>query len=202
MVIMPLILHWPTGGKVTLIGLGDDALEQEGQTDKVSWRMGDFDALWVWCEHCPPMAPYDALVDTMAVAPGDLLAIGQFTGNHWRKIFNVYAKCVFAAGQDRAQSWQDYRDNELLQPSSGTRLIWQAQQWTGGQPRVLHWIMGKTYAAKLGLEPKAGAVRMNTDFAVNHELNYVITPYFDYRQLSNLKIEQLIKLIRDEWPCG
>ena len=187
---------------MTLSGLGDNAIEQGRPASKGPWRLGVFEQIWVWCEHCPLMAPYDEIEDTLPVVAGDLLAIGHFTGNHWRKIFNVYAKSVFSIYQGQASTWQQYRDNELLQKNSGTRLIWQSRDFLGGPPQVLHWVMGKQYASQLGLEPRSGTRRVNNDFAVNHELNCVITPYFDYRQLSNIKMEQLVQLIRDEWPCG
>ena len=54
--------------------------------------------------------------------------------------------------------------------------------------------MGKTYANKLGLAEQA--LWLNEFFAINKTTNTIVCPYFDYRQLSNIKISQLANLIK------
>jgi hypothetical protein len=36
---------------------------------------------------------------------------------------------------------------------------------------------------------------LDNDFAINRSLKIIVCPYFDYRQLSNIKIERLAELI-------
>ncbi|GGF77493.1 DUF6942 family protein [Alteromonas lipolytica] len=128
--------------------------------------------------------------------PQDIYRIGQACGNGWRKVFNVYAKLVFALPESLGlrgdnTSWQAFRDNRLLQAGSGTAL------WFGvpGEftPDVLHIVTGKTYANSLTF---ASSFHWETpEFALDLKRNLVVCPYFDYRQLSNSKILFLIELL-------
>jgi hypothetical protein len=59
--------------------------------------------------------------------------------------------------------------------------------------------MGKTYAKSL---LSSGAldlelIWLNNEFAINHSQRLIVCPYFDYRQLSNVKIERLAELIKE-----
>jgi hypothetical protein len=58
--------------------------------------------------------------------------------------------------------------------------------------------MGKQYAIDMGYHEyqHEGLVRLDNDFVIWPTKKLIICPYFDYRQLSNVKIERLVELIR------
>jgi len=126
----------------------------------------------------------------------DIYNIGQACGNGWRKVFNVYAKLIFALPptlgfRDTTSRWQDFRDSRLLQAGSDTALWFSEPE--AFSPDVLHIITGKTYANSLSV---ASSLYWETpEFALNKQRNIVVCPYFDYRQLSNAKIMFLINLL-------
>ena len=164
------------------------------------------------------------------VSQGEIYACGQACGNGWRKVFNVYAKLVFAyasenLGTSDYNCWQDYRDQKLLQLNSGTSLMFTAPDFTASNlstpnlnepllnehdsgkphtsdsgiahsvPPAVHIIMGRTYANSLKLPHYL--TWLDNEFAVNREHQIIVCPYFDYRQLSNMKIIRLVELIAE-----
>ena len=170
----------------------------------------------VYLANRPPMAEY-LNTDVMDSLPmGEIRRIANETGNHWRKIFNVYAKLIYClAGLQRSSllrqygSWQAYRDRLLLQQGSDTELYFdhfglfsqlnvafdreaQGIDSASGE-RVVHIVMGKSFSERL-LE--GGSLEwLDDDFAINYKKSLIVCPYFDYRQLSNVKIERLAALI-------
>ena len=185
-----------------LIGLGDDQVI----TKKV--------CINVYIANRPPMSPYDVSSDFQPMMGGEIAAIAQHTGNHWRKVFNVYAKLMYelmqalqGRGLSKAQhfsdmlevhkSWQHYRDHQLLQASSGCRLLFSAPQLDADDD--IHIIMGKGYAQQLGFNYKPPYLvdHEHEDFACYRESRVILCPYFDYRQLSNIKISALVGIILD-----
>jgi len=136
------------------------------------------------------------------LSPGEIAHICTETGNHWRKIFNVYAKLVFslAGGKlgpqlDRYSRWQIYRDEALLMQGSETALWFSPPGPGAGLSRVdgVHVIMGKQYGASVCQYPLSP---VDVDFSINAERRLIICPYFDYRQLSNKKLAILSELIQ------
>lgn len=156
----------------------------------------------VYCGNRPPMPPYEELEDLMPLQASDIATIAQHTGNHWRKIFNVYSKLMFEwlhgqRGLPRGiESWQNYRDRFLLQAHSGEALLFDAPV-LDANPTDIHLIMGKQYAAQLGFheDQQQGMYRLDADFAIWPAKRLIVCPYFDYRQLSNIKITALVKLL-------
>ena len=75
----------------------------------------------VYIENRPPLYEYKALEEITPVTTGEISAIGQQCGNGWRKVFNVYAKLLFALDKEQfgftklAATWQAYRDRFLFQ---------------------------------------------------------------------------------------
>ena len=174
----------------------------------------------VYIANRPPMAPYDEQKDCVPMIKGEILAIGQHTGNHWRKVFNVYAKLMFACiqlmekkvsalpslqqylnGFDAFTRWQDYRDACLLQSGSATALLFSPPCFdakpSGQTQQTIHIIMGKGYAQQCGFEyePPFLLEHQHGDFAVYQQKRLILCPYFDYRQLSNEKITVLVDII-------
>lgn len=78
------------------------------------------------------MPYFETLEQLEPVVSGQINSINQHCGNGWRKVFNVYAKVLFALPSEyysfakQAVSWQAYRDELLLQQHSGTALLFSA----------------------------------------------------------------------------
>ena len=139
--------------------------------------------------------------DIIALQKGEITAVGQVCGNGWRKVFNVYAKLMFALSSESTIAmqrnefvdWQTYRDQRLLQQNSRTALMFNDYQATPTDSDVVHIIMGRTYANSLDLPPSLQW--LDREFAIDHKFKLIVCPYFDYRQLSNIKIIRLVELI-------
>jgi hypothetical protein len=145
---------------------------------------------------------YQNLLQLQHVQPllsGEIAAIGKMCGNGWRKVFNVYAKLVFAlppgvvSKAKSGESWQAYRDDLLLQQASDTALIFSPPRFESEKNSRLHIIMGRTYAKSLYLPTTLEW--LDKEFAVDWDKRLIICPYFDYRQLSNSKIIRLVELL-------
>ena len=158
----------------------------------------------VFVANRPPLKEYEQNNVFSMMAVGEIKRIATETGNHWRKIFNVYAKFIYSLGMhnnDKAilkyATWQQYRDERLLQSGSKTELHCEhsglEQLFLINDPATVKIVMGKTYAESL-LE-NIDLTWIDIDFAINKEHRIIVCPYFDYRQLSNVKIEALITLV-------
>ena len=147
----------------------------------------------VYIENIPPLERYQNLQITRPMEQGEIKMIADETGNHWRKIFNVYAKLLFDINPRTFSTWQQLRDNYLLQNSGHEALLFSPPEFNEAPSPILHIIMGKSYANKLGLADSA--FWLNDCFAINKQKRIIICPYFDYRQLSNARITQLVGLI-------
>ncbi len=169
----------------------------------------------VFIANRPPLPVYESLNQLEPMIAGDISFIGQETGNHWRKIFNVYAKLFHGLLVSRdallgdIASWQQFRDHHLLQGNSQTALLFSRPVFNGVDKPIhktntkanINIIMGKNYAAQLGFERVEGSelIILDRDFAICPRRNLIVCPYFDYRQLSNIKILKLIDLINQMW---
>ena len=160
----------------------------------------------VYIANTPPLVEYQQLKVVTPLTQGEIFAIGQQCGNGWRKVFNVYAKLLYALDSTLfsfstlAPSWQQYRDQYLLQPKSGTALLFSSPdvEIMNLTAQSIHIIMGRTYAKKLIalgelIEPLTW---LDEEFAFNRNSRVVVCPYFDYRQLSNIKISKLSEIIK------
>lgn len=170
---------------------------------------GDADAqVNVYIANRPPMAEYAELQQVQPLQGGEIELINRACGNGWRKVFNVYAKLLFALDTKQfvfsaqTTSWQLFRDRHLLQQHSNTALWFSAPKLTAGSNKI-HIIAGRTYAKTLldaGLNTEL--VWLNNEFAVDRYYRVLVCPYFDYRQLNNEKLIFLAQLIKelDETP--
>ncbi|PCI57368.1 MAG: hypothetical protein COB45_03925 [Gammaproteobacteria bacterium] len=162
----------------------------------------------VYIANRPPIYEYQQLEHLTALTTGEISYIGQHCGNGWRKVFNVYAKLLYALDKQHfnfasfAPTWQQYRDDYLLQTHSKNSLLFSAPQLTpvknNTNQKAVHIIMGKTHAKSL-LSTGALDVELtwlNNEFAINYLQRVIVCPYFDYRQLSNVKIDRLAELIK------
>ncbi|GAA5130252.1 DUF6942 family protein [Thalassotalea piscium] len=149
--------------------------------------------LKVYIENRPPLAPYLTLEHCLPLRKDDISTIGKETGNHWRKIFNVYAKLIYELAPQHFATWQQLRDLSLLQKESNQCLVFSAPKFKA-PTKEISIIMGKTYATTLGIAQKCQW--LSPVFAINSSLNIIVCPYFDYRQLTNERITQLTTLIK------
>ncbi|UTV29712.1 DUF6942 family protein [Photobacterium atrarenae] len=165
-----------------------------------------------YIENRPNMLNYPALTEQIPLVDGEIQAISQACGNGWRKVFNVYAKLLYALDTTlfpyalTAPSWQAYRDQFLLQQGSHTALLFSPPQLStpvdSSTTPLIRLIMGRTYAKRLITEGKLTAEMhwLDHEFAINAEHRVIICPYFDYRQLSNIKITHLAELMKQMMP--
>ena len=158
----------------------------------------------VYIANRPPLYEYQSLDQLTALTSGEITAIGQQCGNGWRKVFNVYAKVLYALKpqqflyRDSAATWQQFRDQHLLQPNSNTALLFSPPQLTDStNSTAIHLIIGRTYAKSLvnSGQLTVPLTWLDNEFAINHQHRLIVCPYFDYRQLSNIKIERLALMI-------
>ncbi len=154
----------------------------------------------LYIQNKPPMPEYQTLATVNALSKGEIYRIGQLTGNHWRKIFNVYAKLIFELQPGNFSSWQQFRDEQLLQAGSRQSLLFNKPNLSQQDGQAVNIIIGKTYALQL-FKTLPAAVNadlhwLNEDFAISVKFKVIICPYFDYRQLSNVKISRLVAIIK------
>ncbi|WOH38666.1 hypothetical protein RI844_05465 [Thalassotalea fonticola] len=155
----------------------------------------------VYIDNRPPLEQYQQLSKVVPIQAGEILEIGRLTGNHWRKIFNVYAKLCFELSPSSFNTWQVLRDQQLLQKGSQQALLFNQtsfHQYTKqSSADDIHIIMGRTFASSLinNNQFSADLLWLNEEFAINKTFRLIVCPYFDYRQLSNIKISYLVTLI-------
>ncbi|RZA02245.1 MAG: hypothetical protein EOO68_09835 [Moraxellaceae bacterium] len=152
----------------------------------------------IYIANRPPIDNYPELDCLKGLIAGEISYISQHTSNHWRKLFNVCAKFIFdwhhqKATQDLPPTWQDYRDLHLFQPHSNESLLFSPPEFLKDD-NAIHIVAGKTYAAELALPP---VIWLDKYFAVNESHRLFVSPYPDYRQLSNDRIAQLINLMKN-----
>jgi hypothetical protein len=156
----------------------------------------------VYIANKPNMLEYQRLREVISLVEGEINVINQACGNGWRKVFNVYAKLLYALDKkhfdysDKATTWQDYRDKYLLQIESKTALLFTPPQLIPSKD-IVHIICGKGHANALINSGKlvTNLIWLDDEFAIDRENKLIVSPYFDYRQLSNIKVERLAGLL-------
>lgn len=162
----------------------------------------------IYIANRPPIDNYPQLNCLHGLAKGELEHIVANCSNHWRKVFNVYAKFLLALQKLTQQTtsekdtlvdalrnisrWQNYRDHQLLQIGSREALLFSPPDLT--RANTVHIIAGKTYASELQIE--VPLTWEDNYFAINRSCKLIVSPYLDYRQLSDLRIEQLANLVK------
>ena len=169
---------------------------------KIGFGDSDF-SFAVYIANQPNMLEYQNLSTVMPLVSGEINAINQACGNGWRKVFNVYAKLLYSLDKSyfdfskKAATWQDYRDNYLLQAQGKTALLFSAPQLNASND-IVHIICGKGHAKALINSGALAAdlIWLDDEFAIDNKNKLIVCPYFDYRQLSNIKIERLAELLK------
>ncbi len=163
--------------------------------------LGDPQAtLRVYLANRPSLEPFAYPGDVMPLADGDIAQINSHEGNHWRKIFNVFAKFLYELkfdGTEDFSRWQDYRDTLMLQPGSQVALCYGGPCYgapCNEAPASQIILMGKQFAEECGFFKTNGAKWLDSRFAIN-DAGVIVCPYFDYRQLSDERIRYLVSLL-------
>ncbi|WP_078083791.1 DUF6942 family protein [Microbulbifer mangrovi] len=135
-------------------------------------------ALTLYLPHRP------AGLDELVATP-DAGRLMENNSNHWRKIVTLLAK--IASPQEE---WRSFRDGELFESAAlcfSPRLR---------NVRGWHWIGGKENLHRFSIEglnakPLIGA----PEVALDVEKRLLLTPYPDYRQLSNATVAEIRKAL-------
>jgi hypothetical protein len=108
----------------------------------------------------------------------------QANGNHWRKIFSLYAKVLC-----QREPWQFYRDHQLLHEHA---VIFDSVLLESTAHFI--WVPGQDNAIRLGLNPLEGDVILaepEWSDKVRWKNGVLMTPYLDYRQFPNRLVDAL-----------
>ncbi len=141
----------------------------------------------------PPLFEYQHLQSLRPLRAGELAHLVECGGNHWRKILNCYAKLGFSLDREGFECWQDYRDMQLLQVGSRLQLRFDRDLNTTG----INIICGRSHAESFDLPQDL--CWSDAGFASDEQSRLIVSPYFDYRQLSNLKLAYLCQRLKS-WP--
>ncbi|NVJ61702.1 MAG: hypothetical protein HWE27_15010 [Gammaproteobacteria bacterium] len=141
--------------------------------------------------------------------------------NHWKKIINCFAKISYDLYGQSFESWQSYRDTRLLTKNSQEQILFpdidghfpeRRRQNTsiaseffysdhdepiGTSNKKVELISGLVTARKLSIDLDSWDRTAEFFFRSDDSGNpyHIVTPYFDYRQLSNQKINRLLNLL-------
>ena len=126
---------------------------------------------------------------------GEAAQIIQQTSNHWRKVFSIMAKISFALFDTGCDTWQQYRDTKLL-TSEGFEAI-NFEPYQTGKSSTLSLICGFQYAEQQTELAKLIPHIAQPKLLLPETKEFIVTPYFDWRQLNNEILAQLITLMRN-----
>lgn len=153
----------------------------------------------VYIANVPDFADYQIREWVLPMKNGEIADVGKQCGNGWRKVFNVFAKLVFELNQTKEfvphyGTWQQLRDDYLLQEGSETCLNFAKPLWEDmASDQRVNIVMGKQFA--LDCQFPFALDWIDSKFALNEERKLIVCPYFDYRQLTNERISQLVRMI-------
>ncbi|WP_346839741.1 hypothetical protein [Microbulbifer sp. SAOS-129_SWC] len=115
----------------------------------------------------------------------DLVALNS---NHWRKIVTLLAKIASPAADD----WRQFRDAHLFQ---ATALCFSPQLNPNAR---WHWIGGKDNLQRFTeLQHRARPLADAPDILLDADRHLLLTPYPDYRQLSNALVARIRTALGD-----
>jgi len=115
-------------------------------------------------------------------------ALVAANSNHWRKIINLLAKIASPVAND----WRQFRDAALFQHTAlcFAPALSESATW--------HWIGGKDNLLRFNeLSHQAQPLASSPSVAIDPDRHLLLTPYPDYRQLSN----EVVRHIRCALEC-
>jgi len=134
--------------------------------------------------------PFEGFEEFKTFSRSDLTQVME-SGNHWRKIINIFAKLAFGLNSKDCGSWQEYRDRYLLRDGDEIILV---NHQTLIEDSGIHLICGKNQFESMDLE-EAAFQSLDTEGKVRVCENVIQTPYFDYRQFPNKLIDELVQYL-------
>jgi len=120
------------------------------------------------------------------------------TGNHWRKILNIFAKIAFAMNAQKCETWQAYRDDKLLTKQGDEALIFQNSLVDS---EAIHLICGKSFFHEFDLEENEFRA-LDEAGEISFKGRVYRVPYLDYRQFPNSLIEMLVESMKGTRRTG
>ena len=119
-------------------------------------------------------------LDRLVMAP-DVRLLLENNSNHWRKIVTLLAKVA-----SPQKEWRNFRDDALFQHTAlcfSPRLKeTSAWHWIGGKDNLRRFDIKGLNAKPLSAAPAV---------AIDTEKQLLLTPYPDYRQLSNATVSEI-----------
>ena len=136
----------------------------------------------------PSLPEFEELTEFPILESGDIVKIIAQCGNHWRKIFSIFAKLGFALNEHDCKTWQEYRDQVLLTVKSSEHIVFDTKiRSTEG----FHIICGQSHFELFDFTEE-NFISLDQNNKVQHSGKIIQTPYFDYRQFNNDLIDQVI----------
>ena len=161
---------------------------------EVKVGIGSEQPRWVLCiANRPELDKFQHEIFT-TLKLGEAAEIIHQTSNHWRKLFSIMAKISFALFETGCDTWQQYRDTKLLTAEGFETISFEPVEEVS-RNAVPCIVAGFTYAdTQVDL---AQFLPLENDAKVlcRPGSNIVVTPYFDWRQLTNAILENVILVI-------
>ena len=124
---------------------------------------------------------------------GEAAEIITVTSNHWRKAFSIMAKISFALFETGCDSWQEYRDTKLLTKEGFEAIDFEPYQASTDSQLAL--ICGFGYAEQqVDLQRLIPHIK-HSKLLIDEDKNFIVTPYFDWRQLTNEILASLVAVM-------
>ncbi len=165
--------------------------------------------LYLYTPHRPPLGEYTKLTSFRPAQLGECSHIIRETGNHWRKIFSIFAKFTQALYYP-GLTWQAVRDHYLFTESSAVAIVWQngkanrsSHLVNNGYPepvqKTVHLIGGQAFAESFDRKwaaPVTIGEQQKIIVSEEEEGLVVLSPYLDYRQFTNAMIADLLPVLQ------
>ena len=120
------------------------------------------------------------ILDQLVKTP-DAGLLMKNNSNHWRKIVTLLAKVA-----SPQLEWRSFRDNALFEH---TAMCFSARL---REIPAWHWIGGKDNLQRFTIEGLNAKPLTNApEIALDAEKKILLTPYPDYRQLSNATVDEI-----------
>ncbi|MDX1757038.1 MAG: hypothetical protein R3175_13330 [Marinobacter sp.] len=127
------------------------------------------------------------------VAAPNTQALMAANSNHWRKIVTLLAKIASPDAGD----WRRFRDDELFRQTALSFTPWLSET------HAWHWVGGKDNLQRFsGLTHRAQPLTDCPEVSMDPGLRLLLTPYPDYRQLSNAVVEHVRSALRHQGFYG
>lgn len=127
---------------------------------------------------------------------GEAALVISKTSNHWRKVFSIMAKISFALFDTGCKTWQEYRDTKLLS-AHGFEALDFMHYAVDTKHDLFAIVCGFNYAnEQIELSQLVASVESDK-LLLSQNQKYVVTPYFDWRQLNNQTLKILTRIMED-----